>query len=109
MADQFTQAHPHKNRRPRRAVCQRLDRRLQLLNVGRLGTFLALSDIKADALILLEGTETLGLDRGVMDEEICSALLWGDESETLFGVEPLDGALLCHDCSLLVCLEGLML
>jgi hypothetical protein len=57
---------------------------------------LALANLEADALILVQGPETRGLDRGVVNEEVRTALIGGDESETLFGVEPLDCAL-SHD------------
>ena len=93
MADQSTL---DKNRRPRGAVCRGFERLLELLDVGRLRAFLALSDVEADALVLIEGAETLALDRRVMDKKIRTALIGGDEPETLFGVEPLDGAL-SHD------------
>jgi hypothetical protein len=32
-----------------------------------------------------------------MNEEISATTIGGDESETLFGVEPFDCTLLCHD------------
>ena len=73
---------------------------LDLLNVGGLGALLALGDFEAHALVLIQGAEAAALNGSVVDEEISTALVGGDESETLFGVEPLDGAL-SHDDYLL--------
>lgn len=73
---------------------------LDLGDVGRLRAFLALSHIETDALILVQGPETRGLDRGMMNEKIGTTLIGGDESETLFGVEPLNSTL-SHDDFLL--------
>ncbi|MBP1771648.1 MAG: hypothetical protein H6P99_811 [Holophagaceae bacterium] len=74
--------------------------RLDLGDVGRLRALLALTHLETDALILVQGAETRGLDRGVMHEQVRTSIIGGDESETLFGVEPLDGAL-SHDDFLL--------
>src|SRR5690606_36020579 len=59
---------------------------------GRLGALLALADLEADTLTLVEGLVALGLDRGEVDEQVIAALGRGDEPEALVGVEPLDGA-----------------
>ena len=74
--------------------------KLDLLNVGRLGALLALAYLEANPLILVQGAETRGFDGGVVHEQIRASIIGGDESETLFGVEPLDGAL-SHDDYLL--------
>ena len=37
------------------------------------------------------------LDRGVVSEDVCAALIGSDEPEALLRVEPLDGALRCHE------------
>ena len=66
------------------ARCSELD------YVGGLRTFLALHDVEADALILLQGAETPVLDGGVVDKEIGAAFIGRDEAETLFRVEPLN-------------------
>ena len=89
-----------KNRPPKggRFAVERYE--LQLVDVGRLGALLALTNLEADALILVQGTETRGFDGGVVHEEIGASVIGGDESETLFGVEPLNGAL-SHDDYLL--------
>jgi hypothetical protein len=75
-----------------RAALQGIQEQLDLGDVGRLGALLALSAVKADALTFVEGLETGALDRGVVDEKVRATCIGGDESETLFGVEPLDGA-----------------
>ena len=48
-----------------------------------------------DALALIEGTEAVSCDRGVVDEHVRAAAVLLDESETFFGVEPLN-CTLCH-------------
>jgi hypothetical protein len=62
-------------------------------HVGGLGALLALDDVEADPLILLERAESAVLDGGVVDEEISATFIGRDETESLFGVEPLDSAL----------------
>jgi hypothetical protein len=69
---------------------------LDLGDVRRLGALLALTHLETDALILIQGAETRGFDGGVVHEQVGASIIGGDESETLFGVEPLDGAL-SHD------------
>lgn len=63
-----------------------------LLSLGSLG---ALSDLEFDCLVLVERLVAIGLDRGVVDENVWSAISLLDEAEALFCVEPLNGAL-CH-------------
>src|SRR5512142_1501355 len=70
---------------------------LKLVDVGRLGSFLALAGVEADALTFIKGFVSRTLNGGVVHEEIRASSIRRDETETLFGVEPLDGALLCHD------------
>lgn len=53
---------------------------------------LAELDDELDGLALGEGTEAVGLDRGLVDEEILAAVLRGYETEALLGAEPLDRA-----------------
>jgi hypothetical protein len=91
---------PRKSGRPTKAA--RMDQRgLELDDVGSLGALGTLGNFEANALFLFEGTEPAILDRGVVNEKVRSAFIRSDEAETLFGVEPLDGAL-CHDCILLI-------
>ena len=68
-----------------------------LLSLGALG---ALADLELDLLVLLEGTEAVALDLGVVDEDVVAAIVRSDEAVALFGVEPLDNSL-CHVLSLL--------
>jgi hypothetical protein len=65
----------------------------ELDDVGGLGSFLALGHIEADPLIFLEGAESAILDGGVVNKEIGAAFVGRNETETLFRVEPLHGAL----------------
>eukprot|EP00475_Leptophrys_vorax_P008608 TRINITY_DN1557_c0_g1_i1.p2 TRINITY_DN1557_c0_g1~~TRINITY_DN1557_c0_g1_i1.p2 ORF type:complete len:139 (+),score=13.21 TRINITY_DN1557_c0_g1_i1:767-1183(+) len=51
---------------------------------------LALLDGELDDLVLVEATEALGLDAGLVDEELFAAIIGGDEAEALGAVEPLD-------------------
>ena len=50
---------------------------------------LALGDGELDLLALGEGAEAVGLDGGLVDEEILAAVVGGDEAEPLGVVEPL--------------------
>jgi hypothetical protein len=52
-------------------------------------------DVKADTLTFGQGLETLALNRGKVGEEVFTALVRGNEAETLGIVEPLDGTS-CH-------------
>jgi hypothetical protein len=78
--------------RSRRA---RLDNR-DVLSLPALG---ALGDCELYALAFLKGTETLRLDRGVMDENVLTVVP-AQKSKTLSVVKPLDCALF-HDVLLL--------
>ena len=42
------------------------------------------------AAYLAQGAEPLGVDRGLVHENLFRAVVGGDEPETLLGVEPLD-------------------
>jgi hypothetical protein len=48
--------------------------------------------LELDALVLLEATEAVALDLGVVHEHVRSVLA-GDEAEALLRVEPLDSSL----------------
>src|ERR687895_2212211 len=63
-----------------------------------LRTLRALARFEGDALVLLEGAEAVRLDGRVVDEDVRTVVVGGDEAEALLGVEPLDGALR-HTCS----------
>lgn len=54
----------------------------------------ARSDGELDGVALVEAAEALGLDGGLVHEDVLAAGVWGDEAEPLGGVEPLDGPLL---------------
>src|SRR5918994_6352196 len=62
-----------------------------------LGTLLALDDLEADPLALVEALVAVHLDGRVVNEDVLAAVD-GDEAQALLGVEPLHGAL-CHVCS----------
>src|SRR4051794_12888421 len=64
-------------------------------DASRLGALLALADIEAHALVLLERLEAAALDLRVVHEHVGATVLGGNEPEALFGVEPLHGAF-CH-------------
>lgn len=60
---------------------------------------MVLFDDELDGFALAEAAEALGLDRGLVDEEIVAAVVGGDEPESLLLVEPLHRSLhltLCH-------------
>lgn len=57
-----------------------------------LGAFLLEGDVELDELADAEGAEAVGLDGGVVDEEVLAAVVWGDEAVALVVVEPLHGA-----------------
>ena len=61
----------------------------------RLQALWALSDVELDALAVLKGAVAVGLDGGVMDENVLVLTVNGDEAEALVSVEPLNGSL-CH-------------
>src|SRR5579859_2442731 len=54
-----------------------------------LRTLCALAGVELDPLVLLEAAETASLDGGVMNEDIRSAVVGGDETIAPVGVEPL--------------------
>src|SRR3569833_1401068 len=60
-------------------------------DVLRLEALLALRDVELDLLALLELTETLSRDVGVVSEDVAAAAVLLDEAEALFRVEPLHG------------------
>jgi len=53
-------------------------------------------EVVVDGLTLVQGAETLLVDDGLMNEDVLGAILGGDETETLLGVEELDGTGLGH-------------
>src|SRR5580693_9192965 len=58
-----------------------------------LRTLRALACGELDALVLLQAAETVGLDGGVVYEDVGGAVIRGDETIALVSVEPLHGAL----------------
>src|SRR6185436_16656220 len=64
-------------------------------HVGRLGALLPLAGLVLDLRALCEGAEARGVDLRVVDEQILTALLGGNEPVALRVVEPLHGAS-CH-------------
>src|SRR5271165_5316199 len=64
--------------------------RADLLSLRALG---ALAGGELDPLVLLQTTEAVNLNRGVVHEDVGAAVVWGDEPIALVGVEPLHGAL----------------
>src|SRR3954469_10385447 len=57
-----------------------------------LGALLALGHLELHALALFKAAVSGGLDGRVVGEQILRSVVGGDEAETLFGVEPLDGS-----------------
>ena len=74
---------------------------LQLDDVSRLRTLLALGNLERDALLLFQAPEALGLNGGVMNEDIVPTIVRGNEAVPLLGVEPLDGAFTCGHATFL--------
>ena len=62
-------------------------------NLVSLGTLGALGDVEFDSLVLVERAVAIGVDCGVVNENVRSAVSLLDEAEALFCVEPLNGAL----------------
>jgi hypothetical protein len=62
--------------------------KLDLLDVRRLGAFIALGHIEADAIAFAESFETRALDLRKMDKNVRTVILL-DKSKTLSFVEPL--------------------
>jgi hypothetical protein len=58
-----------------------------------LRALLALGDIELDPLVLIEAAVARRVDGRVVDENVGTAAIWGDETETLLAVEPLHAAL----------------
>src|SRR4051794_27731194 len=69
-----------------------------------LRALLALDDLEAHPLPLVEALVPVHLDGRVVDEDVLAAVD-GDEAEALLGVEPLHGAL-CHVCSHVSCVRS---
>src|SRR6185295_16415484 len=67
------------------------ERTLNGLYVRRLQALVALHDLEADALTLVQGLVAIHRDRGEMDEHVVPALTL-DEPEALLVRKPLDGA-----------------
>ena len=68
---------------------------LECTNSLSLKALSALADFELDELVLLEGTEAVALDLGVVDENVSGSVGRSDEAEALLWVEPLNSAL-CH-------------
>src|SRR5690606_21047305 len=66
--------------------------RSDLHDVGRLRTAASHHDLELDLLALFEGLEALLLDRGVVDEDVLSAVPL-NEAVSLLVAEPLDSSL----------------
>src|SRR5436305_198204 len=80
-------------RRPRRG--------LELFHVDRLGPLRTLLLLKGDLAPLGQRAVTVSVDAGVVDEQVASAFVRGDEPKALLVVEPLDGSS-WHEMSSLV-------
>src|SRR5436190_22439674 len=61
--------------------------RLQRANRVGLRPLRALAGLEGDALVLLQAPEAVGLDGGVVDEDVRPVVVRGDEAVTLLGVE----------------------
>src|ERR1700733_1395146 len=77
-------------RRPSRLSNRVRSDRADLLS---LRTLRALACGELDSLVLLQAAETVGLDGGVVYEDVGGAVIRGDETIALVSVEPLHGAL----------------
>src|ERR1017187_10885847 len=62
-------------------------------NLLGLGPLSALAGGELDSLVLLKTAESVNLNRGVVHEDVGAAVVRGDETVALVGVEPLHGAL----------------
>jgi hypothetical protein len=51
------------------------------------------ADLELDGVAVVEAAEAVGLEGGLVDEEIIASVVGGDEAEPLGGVEPLDAPL----------------
>ncbi len=74
---------------------------LDNLNVFSLPALGALGDVELNALAFLQGTETVRLDGGVMNEDVLTVFT-AQKSKTLGIIEPLDCALFHCCCSSLL-------
>src|SRR5262245_8278244 len=78
--------------RPSRAR-PRLASAAERADVLRLRALLALGHVELDPLVVFEAAEPGRVDRRVVDEDVGTPVVWGDEAEPLLGVEPLHSAL----------------
>src|SRR5215510_2462383 len=80
-----------------RARCDRARPRLasaaERADVLRLRALLALGHAELDPLVVFEAAEPGRVDRRVVNEDVGTPVVWGDEAEPLLGVEPLHSAL----------------
>ena len=51
---------------------------------GSLGTLGALADLELHTLVLLEGTEAVALNFGVVNEDVCGTVFGSDEARSPF-------------------------
>src|SRR3954468_23684228 len=65
---------------------------LQRGDVDGLGALVAGLGVEGDLRALSQRLEAVGVDAGVMDEEVLAALVRGNEAEALVVVEPLHGS-----------------
>lgn len=66
--------------------------RSDFADVFSLQTLLTLGDVKLNPITLIQGFETIDLNRGIVHKNILAAVL-GDEAETLLVLKPLHGTL----------------
>ena len=70
-----------------------------------LWAFRPLGGLELDTLALIERPESGRLDRAVVDENVRTAAVHGDEAVALFGIEPLNGSLR-HETSPSICIRN---
>ena len=68
------------------------------LDIRRLLAFRTLDDVKSHFLAFLQSLEAIHLDRREMREQILSAFVWRDETETFRVVKPLNSTV-CNTAS----------
>ena len=68
----------------------RVGLRLDGAHIDRLEALRALLKVEFDGLSLLEGSESVHLDGGVVHEHVGPAIRLRDEAEALLSIEPLD-------------------
>jgi hypothetical protein len=73
----------------RGALSSRCALYLDLAHIGRLGAFLALDNVEADAVAFGQGFETVALNFGKVDKDVGAVVLL-DETKTFCVVKPLD-------------------